>query len=101
VSFPYSDHECRFVEDGSEPGVLRSRCEVCGTRRTMPLSSPHEPDARAQLWARVYATVLGSIVNTAVAEATGVTADHARRVAVGVANYAVADFDEHYLGGKG
>jgi hypothetical protein len=57
-------------------------------------------DARAQLWARMYATVLGSVVNTAVAEATGVTADHARRVAVGVANYAVADFDEHYLGGK-
>ena len=64
--------------------VARARAEVAG-------------DARAQLWARLYAAVLSSLVNTVCDPATSA---RARQTAIGIANDAVADFDEHYLGGK-
>lgn len=97
MNLPYRDHECRFEEDGSEPGVLRGRCIDCGDRRTMLLPTAQERggDARAQLWARVYADELKSWTRS-----DEQLEAKARVASVQAADAAAADFDAHYLGAK-
>jgi len=58
-------------------------------------------DARAQLWARVYAAEFAAVQERW--RDAGVVhsgADAVRERARDAANAAVRDFDEHYLGGK-
>ena len=60
-------------------------------------------DARAQLWARVYAATFDQGIRGCVREITkqGLTASSdARSMAREQADAAVRDFDEHYLGSK-
>lgn len=104
---------CRVGEHEWLPGAPgMDVCKRCGLRRELtaegvsyatPLPrvlmalDSHEPvgDARAQLWARVYAAQFEVCMHRPSYHETG-----ARWDAVQTADAAVRDFDEHYLGGK-
>jgi hypothetical protein len=67
-------------------------CPYCPKPGEHSASREFVGDARAQLWARVYADALAMFIDRC--------SECARSTAVGVASTAVRDFDEHYLGGK-
>jgi hypothetical protein len=103
-------------EHGVMHGEYCSDCTVQHVRRIAEqLMSPaqYSPEARAQLWGRVYAaefelyrrrdgSPLGTVVyersEASIRETTALACAQTR--AREAADAAVRDFDEHYLGGK-
>jgi len=82
---------------------LGSYCDLCTRERVGRFAdNTHAPvgDARAQLWARVYAAEYAVVRQARQAEGCdGFSPGYLRR-AREAADAAAADFDQHYFGGK-
>lgn len=102
---PYRECAHNYVVDDSRLPEMAVRCTECGDRIVTAVAE--EPsqlfgDARAQLWARVYAAEFSACRHGTPVEESMQTANDtfALKRARALADIAVADFDEHYLGGK-
>lgn len=94
MNVKYNECAHHYAPDTSllSAGLLGVRCTLCGNRIVAQLVG----DARAQLWARVYAAEFDSLRR----QPEPYAEDACRTLARREADAAVRDFDEQYLGGK-